>query len=314
MTSLTKRQKEGALIVLASLFLLAIVAYSYFMLYAPARDAREQAENLLRSEREVYMALENQLKETPEGDRVPTSELQQRVAIEPLTDLILLQIEQAELISGTTVKSVTFSEGPFELLQPVEGVENLQEVLTSIQVDALDYPSLNAFLTEIEAMKRIMIIDSIDFTGPEELTQADQEADVITVNLNFSAFYRPDLVALSDTLPKVDAPAPVRKTNPLAQNDGLEYAEEEEEETPVADIDVNVNIDPDDAAAATSPNPNVAGARTAIIHEVQPNETLYSIAQKYYGSQDGEKLIREANSIRGWTIYAGENLIIPERP
>lgn len=317
MTSLTKRQKEMGLIILSVIFLVVIAAYSYFLLYAPAKDARDQAEGILRSEREVLMALENQLKEVPEGERIPTSLLQERVAVEPLTDLILLQVEQAELLSGTLVQAVTFTEGPFELLVPVEGVENVMEVLTSVQLESTDYAGITDFLREIETMDRIMIIDSIDFTGPDEITQAEQEPDTITVDLTFSSFYRPDLIALSDTLPKVDAPPPARKTNPLAQNDGLEYADEEEEEqteTPDVDIDVNVDTDPDDSASVPSPNPNVAGAQTAIIHEVEAGETLYSIAMRYYGSKEGEDLIREANSLRGWTIYAGENLIIPERP
>ena len=244
MNSLTKRQKEIGLIVLAVVFLLALAAYSYFTVYAPAREARLQAEQTLSSEREVLMALQNQLAELPEGDPISTSKLQQKVAIEPLTDLIVLQIEQAELLSESLVTSISFTEGAFELLQPVEGVENIQEVLTSISLEAPDYESILTFIGEIEAMDRIMVIDSIAFSGYPEITQLGVEPEPLSVTLNFSAFYRPDLIALEDTIPKVDAPSPANKANPMPQNDGTDLADEEDEVVEEqVQVDVEVEID-----------------------------------------------------------------------
>ena len=42
MTSLTKRQKEMFLVFLSTVFFLALSAYSYFNLYAPAKEENEQ--------------------------------------------------------------------------------------------------------------------------------------------------------------------------------------------------------------------------------------------------------------------------------
>ncbi|RNF40936.1 pilus assembly protein PilO [Planococcus salinus] len=248
MSSLTKRQKELGLIILAVVFLLALVAYAYFTLYAPARDAREQAEQTLSSEREVLMALESQLAELPDGEPVSISKLQQKVAIEPLTDLIVLQIEQAELLSESLVTSINFTEGAFELLQPVEGVENIQEVLTSISLEAPDYESILTFIGEIEAMERIMVIDSIAFGGYPEITQRGVEPESLSVTLNFSAFYRPDLVALQDTVPKVDAPPPANKANPMPQNNGTDLADEEGDDTADEQVQVDVDVDVEQSA------------------------------------------------------------------
>jgi type IV pilus assembly protein PilO len=319
MSSMTKRQKERALIFLAILFLLAIAAYSYFMMYSPAREAKLQAEQLLTSEREVLMALEAQLKEVPEGEKISTSELQQKVAVEPLSEMIVLQIEQAELLSNSLVTNIEIVEELVTLPVPVEGLENLHQVLTNVTFEMEDYKSITTFIKEIESMKRIMIVESIDFGSYDEVTKADQEREPVEVTVGFSSYYRPDLIALADTLPKVDAPAPAGKLNPLPQNDGTDLADEEEVEPAVGDadveVDVEVNVDDDSVGAATgAPNPNVAGSQTATTHKVQKGETLYTIALRYFNSNVGMERIKEANGMKSEALQAGQTLIIPARP
>ena len=100
MSSLTKKQKENGLIAIAIIFLLGISAYAYFMVYSPAKEARMMAEQTFKSEREVLMALQEQVKALPEEERVSTADLQQRVSVEPLSELIVLQLEQAEVFAG----------------------------------------------------------------------------------------------------------------------------------------------------------------------------------------------------------------------
>lgn len=248
MSNLSKSQKEKGLIVLAIIFLLALAAYSYLSIYAPAKEARLQAEQTLSSERDVLVALQAQLKELPEGEKISPSDLQQKVSVESLTEQIVLQIEQAELISDTLVDNIGITEGLVELPVPVEGLENLQEVLTTVTIQANDYQEITTFIEEVEAMERIMIVEAIDFGSNEEITSADQVSEAIDVNLTFSAYFRPDLIALADTLPKIDAPAPAGKVNPLPQNDGTDLAEEQvvDEE---ADVDVDIDINVEENAA-----------------------------------------------------------------
>ncbi|WP_249929491.1 pilus assembly protein PilO [Planococcus maritimus] len=247
----SKQQKDNALIVLASLFLIAVIAFAYFATYAPVKAAKEQSEQTLSSERDVLMALQGQLKELPEGERINPLDLQQKVAVEPLTDKVLLQIEQAELLSGTLVQSIGFTEGPLELLAPVDGVENIQELLATVELEAYDYESITAFIKEIEAMKRIMVIEAINFSAYPEQTQQITEEEALAVSVQFSAFYRPDLISLVETAPKVDAPAPANKVDPMPQNDGTfivtEASEEEElENEEDVEIDVEVEVDEED--------------------------------------------------------------------
>lgn len=216
----TKQQKDIAVVVLASFLLIIAVGFTYFSVYLPAKESKLQMERSLASEKEVLMALQNQLKELPEGERINPLELQQKITVEPLSDKVLLQIEQAELLSDTLIKSVAFTEEPFEIPVPIEGVENVQELIATVELEAVDYEGITTFIEEIEAMKRIMIFEAISFDSNPEQTQLGVQPEPLTVSLQFSSFYRPDLVALAETAPKVDAPAPAGKDNPMPQNDG----------------------------------------------------------------------------------------------
>lgn len=321
MSSLTRRQKETGLVVLAVLFLLGLGAYSYFGIYMPALDANKQAEQLLSSEREVLIALEDQVESKPVGEKISISDLQQKVSVEPLTDLILLQVEQAELISETLALSIAFTEGPLELVQPVEGVENIQEVLTTVEIEAADYGSILRFIREIEAMDRIMIIDSIDFGANPEVTQAVEEESTLTASLTFSAFYRPDLIALQDTMPKIDAPAPAGKSNPLPQNDGTDLELETTSLGTPAETDLNSSSTPQTEADAPENTDvsrveplekvQVAGAQSEKVHQIRAGDTLSAISLAYFGDADKVVALQEANGLDDTLIFTGSSLIIP---
>lgn len=311
MSSLTKKQKENGLIAIAIIFLLIISTYAYFMVYSPAKEARLMAEQTFKSEREVLMALQEQVKALPEEERVSTAELQQRVSVEPLSELIVLQLEQAELLSRSQVKSLQIAESPLELLTPVEGIENVQKIQTTVSFETDDYAGITKFIKEIESMKRILIIDAIDFASNGEVTTVEAEDDILEVTLSFSAFYRPDLIALADTLPKVDAPPPANKVDPLPKNDGVDLAKTEDQEEADVEVDVDVTVD---GEASAQTNDQVAGTQTAKTHKVVKGDTLFSVSEKYYGDRSGVELIRTANKMTNYIVKTGTTLIIPEKP
>lgn len=250
MSSLSKNQKEKSLIGLAVIFLLALSAYSYFVLYAPAKEARLQSEQILKSERDVLVSLQTQLREVPEGEKMSISELQKKVSVDALSEMIVLQIEQAELISNTLIDNIGITEGLVELPVPVEGLENLQQVLTTVTIQATNYRDITTFIDEVESMERIMIVEAIDFDSSEETIAVDQEIEPLEATLTFSAYFRPDLIELADSVPKIDAPAPAGKVNPLPQNDGADYAIELEDED-VTSVDINEEINANDNATAS---------------------------------------------------------------
>ncbi|WP_260804564.1 type II secretion system protein M [Planococcus maritimus] len=245
---MTKSQKEKGLIALAVLFLLTLGFYSYFLLYAPAQDAREQAQQSLRSERDVLMALQTQVKELPEGETVSTLELQKKVSIDPLSELMVLQIEEAELVSGTQIEAIQLAEADVELPIPVEGLENLKEVEATVAFSAENYGEITDFISEIEEMERILVIEAINFGANPEVREVVEETERLQVTLSFAAYYRPDLIALEDTVPKIDAPSPADKQDPLPANDGTEYADDDEEEID-SDVDVDVEVTVEESAS-----------------------------------------------------------------
>ncbi|AIY05161.1 type IV pilus assembly protein [Planococcus sp. PAMC 21323] len=250
MSNYSKSQKEKGLIVLVSILLVALSAYSYFLLYVPTKEARIQAEQILKAERDVLIALQTEFKELPESEKVNPSQLQRKVSVEALTELIVLQIEKAELISGTLIDNIGITEGLVQLPVPVEGLENLQEVLTTVTVKADNYREITSFIEEVEAMERIMIVEAVDFSSNEEVKMEEQDAEKIDVNLTFSAYFRPDLIALADTVPKVDTPAPAGKKNPLPDYNGIDLADDEAENT--NDVEVNIEVNVDESASSSN--------------------------------------------------------------
>lgn len=69
----------------------------------------------------------------------------------------------------------------------------------------------------------------------------------------------------------------------------------------------------DDSNESLAKNDQVYEEREhdVITHIVQENETLYSIAMKYYQSAEGMEIIKEWNELEGSTISKGQVLKIP---
>ncbi|MCZ8536172.1 LysM peptidoglycan-binding domain-containing protein [Paenisporosarcina quisquiliarum] len=312
MSSLSRKQKEIGLIVVSSLFCLAMIAYSYFTFYSPKKESLAVAETTLTTDRQVLFALEQQLADQPEIPVVSSLELQKKVPVDPLTELVLLQIEKAEVVSQSLVQSVSFTEGPFVIEAPPEGVETLQELLVSLSIETPTYSTLESFIAELERLDRILIIDSIQFSSSGEVTTVDQEDEKLQLTLTFSAFYRPDLTELLEEGPKVDTPAPADKVNPLPANNGIDSGEvvvPSEKETTNIDGQTAGN----DAEGETRSESNsVTSNFETQTYTVQPGDTLYSISVKYYGDRSGEELIKEANGLKTDKVLANSTLIIPK--
>jgi LysM repeat protein len=49
-----------------------------------------------------------------------------------------------------------------------------------------------------------------------------------------------------------------------------------------------------------------------VTHTVQPGETMFRISMKYFNSQDGIEIIRQANGLSGNEIHVGQVLKIPQ--
>lgn len=68
---------------------------------------------------------------------------------------------------------------------------------------------------------------------------------------------------------------------------------------------------PDQTATPSPSEGSENGQDKIIYHTVQPSETLFRVAMKYYKSQEGIPIIKKANNIQGNEIKAGQVLKIP---
>ena len=218
MRSLSKRQKEMGLVILASVFLLILGMYTYFNVYSPAKEANERAAQTLANERDILFALQRQEAQLSPAESSSSLHLQQKVPVKPLEDLILLQVQKAEVKSDIYVNAVNFSLEETSIENPPEHVTNIEAVITEVHLETDEYSKVDRFIEEIESMERIFMIDGIVFTAPEEIRTLEQETENMEMTVRFHAFYRPDLENLADEAPKVDAPVPSGKQDPTPFN------------------------------------------------------------------------------------------------
>lgn len=218
MSNMTKRQKETGLLILAIVFLIVLGAYSYFQIYAPAKDSSERAEQTLANERDILFALQRQEAQQSQSRLSSSRPLQEKLPVKPLEDLILLQVQKAEVKSEALVNEVNFSLEETIMENPPELVENVQAVVAEVHLQADEYIQIDRFIEEIEQMERIFIIDRIEFTAPEEVRTFEQKSGLMDLLITFHAFFRSDLGNLENEAPKVDAPVPAGKQDPTPIN------------------------------------------------------------------------------------------------
>ncbi|MEK3934061.1 pilus assembly protein PilO [Sporosarcina sp. FSL W7-1349] len=228
MSSWSKRQKEGALLALAIVFLIALCTYSYFIIYAPAKEANDQMKQTIANERDVLFALRKQaagqtLSNETSGSSQP---LQRKVPVKPLEEAVLLQVEKAEVKSGSFVQDVTFTHSDYVIENPPDHVENVSRLLTEVYLEAASYLDVQKFIDEIEKMERVYVIESIMIDAPEELRDMESEVEPMQMTIAFNAFYRGDLIELEPEAPKTDAPLPADKADPTPYNSGVDREDE----------------------------------------------------------------------------------------
>lgn len=227
MRSLTKQQKDLALLVLSIIFFIVLVGYSWLQLFAPAREENTQAVQSVADQREIQFELQRQLAAKPDDVSSNSRPLQKKVPVLPLEELLIMQLEKAEVKSNTLIQDVLFGQDALELVGDVAQVEtdeeienpsaSLSQLLIEVDLLASSYEQVDRFIQEVEQMDRIFIVQSIDLEPPEERNEAETEIEPLELAISFQAFYRPDLTDLQPEAPKLDAPMPAGKEDPTTR-------------------------------------------------------------------------------------------------
>lgn len=196
------------------------------------------------------LSMQEQLLATLEGKQgsfvseYDVKEMQKIVPVAPLTQQIILEIEKAEGVSGSFVSNMTFSEmnevterqidseseSVLEENEEEYGTNNedegdvvetihfplgMKKVLIELNVQSPTYFEFEKFLSTLESLERMTVIEKIDFSANEEIIEEGQEIEPLKYRVILAVFYMPDLTDLIDSLPKIDTPPPANKRNPL---------------------------------------------------------------------------------------------------
>lgn len=313
---------KGKWAVIGIVFILILLFTSiYFLVLYPKIGLIDQKEKELKTQQQILSVLQSKVAASNEGTFESTSSLQKLVPVKPLEQQFLLDIEKAEVVSGSFVSQMDFAEAELKLEEDrpelevnLEGQteeeekasaeneteektaapalpEGVKEMTVTMTVESPSYFELETFLQTLENSQRITVVESIDFTANDEIIETEQIDKPLSYQVTVSAFYMPSLTDLIDQLPKMESPEPANKKNPFS-NFG-EYDKGKVTATYIPTKDPVVRNGED------------------VIYTVKPGDSLFSIAVQFYNSNEGLQKIKDANGIIGNQIYAGQKLRIP---
>jgi type IV pilus assembly protein PilO len=241
--SLSKKNK--LILLFSALLFVLFIVFAQFILLAPLNTDLKLKEQTLETEQQlVDSMMQNQVVESAEVTE-GTRELQKRVPVTPLQEQFILDLEKAENVSNSKISSMSFTIDVDVIESNQAGTENtdtaestqatdgtttdpatqqnaheasngLKKLTVSLSVESPTYEDLEKFIETLESLKRIVVVESINYTGGEEITSLEKEYEPLSYSLTISAYYLPNLDDLIAELPKIDAPAPANKKNPLS--------------------------------------------------------------------------------------------------
>ncbi|MDR7077921.1 type IV pilus assembly protein PilO [Neobacillus niacini] len=240
--------KKHKLILLVGILLIVLLfVFAQFFKLSPLKSDLTSKEQTLASEQKLLESnTQEKLDETKKVTE-DTRELQKKVPVTPLQEQFILDLEKAENVSNSKISSMSFSKDvdvtlptePPPATENTEGTETpkvetvkeataeqvapapatgLKKLTVNLSIESPKYEDIEKFISTLESLKRIVVVESINYTGKEEITSLDSEKanEPLTYTLTVSAYYLPGLEDLMAELPKIDAPAPANKKNPLS--------------------------------------------------------------------------------------------------
>jgi type IV pilus assembly protein PilO len=244
------RLEKKHIIILFIAALLAVLLYfgAYFLYLNPLKVSLSLKESHLKSEQQLGLTLETRLASVNGSDFSSTAEMQKLLPVDPMIEQFVLDLEKAEVVSNSYITSIEFTdgkqgninvesesnqeEGSIEAVQSedikeqgdsaveeqkvaMRMPEGLAKTSATIVVEAANYFELEKFIETLEQLQRIVMVESIAFSGPEEMVSLLVEEEPIEMTLTVNTFYLPGLEDLKEYNPKVETPEPANKRNPF---------------------------------------------------------------------------------------------------
>ncbi|PLR86264.1 pilus assembly protein PilO [Bacillus sp. V33-4] len=241
-------KKQILITVLVLLLFGGIALGSYYAFLLPLNEQLQRKESDLNLAEGELKIIQERLEQMDEEPPLSTMELQRRMPVTRMLDQLLLDIERAEIISDTYVKEIRLNgPGTDEEIEPAEtdnkniadgeetGEANIQTSKRSEEAshEALPngmkkttvviagetdtYFEMESFIEVIEGLKRIVNVEQLQFTAPEEIYSVEQTPGLLEFELTIAAYYYPGLEDLKKELPPLAAPEQSNKKDPTSR-------------------------------------------------------------------------------------------------
>lgn len=235
---MNKKQKIISFVVIIIMILAIMVVY--FLKIYPVKTQISLKQNELTNEEKILATVQDQNLAGSNVDFKSTVELQKKLPVKALVQQLLLDLEKAEVVSKSFIKNIAIAEdagangtnsstqvdnnnasSEQQKVNETESIDNtnlpsgLQKVAVTMNVQSPTYVELESFLSSLESMKRIIVVESITFTGEEELISIEQNVESLNYTVMISVFYAPVLVDLQEDIPRMEKNLPIKKKNPF---------------------------------------------------------------------------------------------------
>ncbi len=247
--NLSLSKKETYIVTAVIITCIAVLCFYYFLLYSPQKANLELKQSELETEQQLLAVVESKVNQLKVDTLSNTTTLQKRIPVKPLVEQVVLDLEKAEIVSGSFIESMDFSEVDFTIPQETtdasqgqagettstEGAGTdesasseqvqagapvvLKKLQVTLSIESPSYFELEEFLQELEDQERITEIQQLTFMGNEEITSLEELVEPLSYQVVLSVYYLPELVDLLDGLPQLESPAPSNKKNPFSQFD-----------------------------------------------------------------------------------------------
>lgn len=253
-------------IIISVLLAVALFAALFFFILYPKQQEIPLKERELASQQQLLSALQGKITETNSSTFQSTVELQKMVPVKPLSQQLLLDIEKAEVVSGSFVVNMVFEDSEVTITDmpaneqtrlderidedlnpdaegeaPEETIilpTGVKKISVTLAVESPSYFEFEKFISILENSERITVIENIDFTAGEEIIDYEQTDRPLNYQVRLSAFYMPTLSDLIDSLPKMESPEPANKKSPFTRFGDTTTTKQKEESSQV-DSDSN---------------------------------------------------------------------------
>jgi len=269
-------KKHTLIVGIITLIIVLFIVFAQVSYLSPLKaDLQMKKESLTTEQKLLELASQKKTKDSLQTV-TDTRELQKKLPVEPLQEQLILDLEKAETVSNSQIKSMGFTKGTdaattdsqsgtqtaadksegtdgqsaqnttsstnstqsttdtssassaqstANQTQAAAATPALKKLTVSLSVESPSYEDLEKFIDTLESLQRIVVVESISYSGGQEVTSAASDSNQpLSYSLTVSAFYMPSLTDLAAQLPKIDAPAPAGKENPLPQDPILSEA------------------------------------------------------------------------------------------